>query len=143
MTFVATFRATVDVLSTAEGGRQTPFFSGYRPQFYLQEYQTYNDVRVTLESPNAEQVAPGARCTARITFAYPECIPVLVEPGLSFALNEGSRTVARGTITEIVDTVSESDIRQWRQFREDCLEWLHQRSDKIAPIDQDRRGREE
>jgi elongation factor Tu len=89
------FKATVYVLSKEEGGRHTPFFNGYRPQFYIRT----TDVTGSLNLPEGvEMVMPGDN-----TDISGELItPVAIEKGSRFAIREGGRTVGAGTITEIV-----------------------------------------
>ena len=88
------FKATVYVLSKEEGGRHTPFFNGYRPQFYIRT----TDVTGSLHLPEGvEMVMPGDN-----TDIMGELItPVAIEKGSRFAIREGGRTVGAGTITEI------------------------------------------
>jgi len=90
------FKATVYVLSKEEGGRHTPFFNGYRPQFYIRT----TDVTGSLHLPEGvEMVMPGDN-----TDISGELItPVAIEKGSRFAIREGGRTVGAGTITEIVE----------------------------------------
>jgi elongation factor Tu len=89
------FKATVYVLSKEEGGRHTPFFNGYRPQFYIRT----TDVTGSLHLPEGvEMVMPGDN-----TDINGELItPVAIEKGSRFAIREGGRTVGAGTITEII-----------------------------------------
>jgi elongation factor Tu len=89
------FKATVYVLSKEEGGRHTPFFNGYRPQFYIRT----TDVTGSLNLPEGvEMVMPGDN-----TDITGELItPVAIEKGSRFAIREGGRTVGAGTITEII-----------------------------------------
>jgi elongation factor Tu len=90
------FKAEVYVLSKEEGGRHTPFFNGYRPQFYIRT----TDVTGSLHLPEGvEMVMPGDN-----TDINGELItPVAIEKGSRFAIREGGRTVGAGTITEIVE----------------------------------------
>jgi elongation factor Tu len=84
------------VLSKEEGGRHTPFFSGYKPQFYIRT----TDVTGTLNLPQGvEMVMPGDNIKATIELIY----PVALEPGLRFAIREGGRTVGAGTVTSIIE----------------------------------------
>jgi len=88
------FKAEVYILSKDEGGRHTPFFNGYRPQFYLQT----TDVTGTLNLPEGiEMVMPGDKTTITAELMA----PVAIEKGSRFAIREGGRTVGAGTITEI------------------------------------------
>src|SRR5437762_5690534 len=89
-------KAEVYILSKEEGGRHTPFFNGYRPQFYIRT----TDVTGSLHLPEGvEMVMPGDN-----TAITAELItPVAIEKGARFAIREGGRTVGAGTITEIVE----------------------------------------
>ncbi len=88
--------AQVYVLSKEEGGRHTPFFNGYRPQFYIRT----TDVTGTIELPEGvEMVMPGDNVTMKVRLLY----PVALEPGLRFAIREGGRTVGAGTFTKILE----------------------------------------
>src|SRR5437870_8123771 len=89
------FKAEVYVLSKEEGGRHTPFFNGYRPQFYIRT----TDVTGSLHLPEGvEMVMPGDN-----TQINGELItPVAIEKGSRFAIREGGRTVGAGTITDII-----------------------------------------
>jgi elongation factor Tu len=90
------FKAEVYILSKDEGGRHTPFFNGYRPQFYIRT----TDVTGTLHLPEGvEMVMPGDN-----TAISGELLtPVALEKGARFAIREGGRTVGAGTISEIVE----------------------------------------
>ncbi|MDP2728031.1 MAG: elongation factor Tu, partial [Dehalococcoidia bacterium] len=90
------FEAQVYVLSKEEGGRHTPFFNGYRPQFYLRT----TDVTGTSELPaGVEMVMPGDNVKMKINLIQ----PVALEPELRFAIREGGRTVGAGVITDIIE----------------------------------------
>jgi elongation factor Tu len=90
------FMAEVYILSKEEGGRHTPFFNGYRPQFYIRT----TDVTGTLNLPEGvEMVMPGDNTTISAELM----VPVAIEKGSRFAIREGGRTVGAGTITEIVE----------------------------------------
>jgi elongation factor Tu len=90
------FKAEVYVLSKEEGGRHTPFFNGYRPQFYLRT----TDVTGTMHMPEGvEMVMPGDN----ITITGELITPVALERGAHFAVREGGRTVGAGTVTEIIE----------------------------------------
>ncbi len=92
------FKAEVYVLSKEEGGRHTPFVSGYRPQFFFRT----TDVTGTLNLPaGVEMVMPGDNITMEIELI--EGKPVAMEQGSKFAIREGGRTVGAGTITEVQD----------------------------------------
>src|SRR6266540_1843935 len=89
------FKAEVYILTKEEGGRHTPFFKGYRPQFYLRT----TDVTGVAQLPEGvEMVMPGDNVTLQIELIT----PVAMEKGLRFAIREGGRTVGAGTLTEIV-----------------------------------------
>jgi elongation factor Tu len=90
------FKGEVYILSKEEGGRHTPFFNGYRPQFYIRT----TDVTGVLTLPEGvEMVMPGDNTT--ITGEL--ITPVAIEKGSRFAIREGGRTVGAGTITEILE----------------------------------------
>ncbi len=90
------FRAEAYVLTKEEGGRHTPFFKGYRPQFYFRT----TDVTGVVELPEgAEMVMPGDNISAGVELIT----PIAMEKGLRFAIREGGRTVGAGTITDIVE----------------------------------------
>ncbi|MDP9351360.1 MAG: elongation factor Tu [Chloroflexota bacterium] len=90
-----TFKAQVYVLSREEGGRHTPFFNGYRPQFYVRT----TDVTGSIQLPEGvEMVVPGDN----IEMVVELIVPVAVEEGLNFAIREGGRTVGAGVVTEII-----------------------------------------
>jgi len=88
--------AEVYVLSKEEGGRHTPFFNGYKPQFYIRT----TDVTGSIALPEGvEMVMPGDNITMRIKLIY----PVALEKGLRFAIREGGKTVGAGTISRIIE----------------------------------------
>ena len=90
------FKGEVYVLSKEEGGRHTPFFNGYRPQFYFRT----TDVTGSVKLPEGtEMVMPGDR----VTFEVDLITPVAMDKGLRFAIREGGRTVGAGTVTEILE----------------------------------------
>ena len=90
------FKGEVYVLKKDEGGRHTPFFSGYRPQFYLRT----TDVTGVAELPEGtDMVMPGDNVTMNVELIS----PVAMEKGLRFAIREGSRTIGAGTVAEIVE----------------------------------------
>ncbi|MFZ0629673.1 MAG: EF-Tu/IF-2/RF-3 family GTPase, partial [Acidobacteriaceae bacterium] len=89
------FKGEIYVLSKEEGGRHTPFFNGYRPQFYFRT----TDVTGSAKLPaGTEMVMPGDNIALEIELHT----PVAMEKGLRFAIREGGRTVGAGTITEIL-----------------------------------------
>ena len=88
------FAAQVYVLSKDEGGRHTPFFKGYRPQFYFRT----TDVTGTVELPeNVEMVMPGDNIDMQVNLIS----PIAMDEGLRFAIREGGRTVGAGVVTKI------------------------------------------
>lgn len=90
------FKAEVYVLSKEEGGRHTPFFTNYRPQFYFHT----TDVTGVVQLPaGVEMVMPGDN----VTFEVELISPVAIEKGLKFTVREGGRTVGAGTVSEIED----------------------------------------
>mgnify|MGYP004447759995 FL=1 len=90
------FKAEVYVLSKEEGGRHTPFFSGYRPQFYFRT----TDITGVINLPeNVEMVMPGDNSQ----FIVELIAPIAMEVGLRFAIREGGRTVGSGVVTEIIE----------------------------------------
>ena len=90
------FKAEVYVLSKDEGGRHTPFFSGYRPQFY---FRTTDITGVVTLEEGVEMVMPGDNATFNVEMIH----PIAMEVGLRFAIREGGRTVGAGVVTEIVE----------------------------------------
>ncbi|MEE8442636.1 MAG: elongation factor Tu, partial [Dehalococcoidia bacterium] len=89
-----TARGQVYVLSKDEGGRHTPFFNGYKPQFFIRT----TDVTGQIELPEGvEMVMPGDNVEMKLTLIY----PVALETGLRFAIREGGRTVGSGVITQV------------------------------------------
>jgi elongation factor Tu len=90
------FKAEVYVLSKEEGGRHTPFFSGYRPQFY---FRTTDVTGVIGLEEGVEMVIPGDNAT----FIVELIAPIAMEQGLRFAIREGGRTVGAGVVSEILE----------------------------------------
>ena len=90
------FKGEVYVLTKDEGGRHTPFFNGYRPQFYL---RTTDVTGVATLPEGVEMVMPGDNVTGVVELIT----PVALEKGLRFAIREGGRTVGAGTIAEILE----------------------------------------
>jgi elongation factor Tu len=90
------FSAEVYVLSKEEGGRHTPFFNGYRPQFYFRT----TDVTGSIELPQGtEMVMPGDNIAMTVTLIA----PIAMEEGLRFAIREGGRTVGAGVVAKIIE----------------------------------------
>ena len=90
------FKAEVYVLTKDEGGRHTPFFNGYRPQFY---FRTTDVTGVVNLEGGAEMVMPGDNITTTIELIT----PIAIEQELRFAIREGGRTVGSGVVTEIIE----------------------------------------
>ena len=90
------FKAEVYVLSKEEGGRHTPFFPGYRPQFY---FRTTDITGIIALEEGVEMVMPGDNATFNVELIH----PIAMEKGLRFAIREGGRTVGAGVVTEIVE----------------------------------------
>ena len=90
------FKGEVYVLKKDEGGRHTPFFSGYRPQFY---FRTTDVTGVATLPEGTEMVMPGDNVQMDVELIS----PVAMEKGLRFAIREGSRTIGAGTVSEIVE----------------------------------------
>ncbi len=90
------FKAEVYVLSKDEGGRHTPFFSNYRPQFF---FRTTDVTGVITLMPGVEMVMPGDNTTIQVELIY----EVAMEQGLRFAIREGGRTIGAGQVTEIIE----------------------------------------
>jgi elongation factor Tu len=89
------FEAQVYILSKEEGGRHTPFFNGYRPQFYVRT----TDVTGSIKLPEGmEMIMPGDNVTMTVELGQ----PVAIEDGLRFAIREGGRTVGAGVVTKII-----------------------------------------
>jgi elongation factor Tu len=91
-----TFKTQVYVLKKEEGGRHTPFFKGYRPQFYIRTMDVTGEVRLP---EGVEMVMPGDNVELEVKLI----VPVALEEGSKFAIREGGRTVGAGVITKIVE----------------------------------------
>jgi elongation factor Tu len=89
------FKSEVYVLKKEEGGRHTPFFTGYRPQFY---FRTTDVTGVANLPEGVEMVMPGDNVAMEIELIQ----PIAMDPGLRFAIREGGRTVGSGVVTEII-----------------------------------------
>ena len=90
------FAAQVYVLKKEEGGRHSPFFKGYRPQFYFRT----TDVTGTIElEEGTEMVMPGDNTTMTVTLIA----PIAMEEGLRFAIREGGHTVGAGVVAKIIE----------------------------------------
>jgi len=90
------FKAQVYVLTKEEGGRHTPFFTGYRPQFYFRTTDVTGDIKLP---DGVEMVMPGDDITMDIALI----MPVALEEGLRFAIREGGHTVGAGVVTKVVE----------------------------------------
>ena len=90
------FKAQVYVLSKEEGGRHTPFFSNYRPQFY---FRTTDVTGIITLEPGVEMVMPGDNTVMTVELIH----PIGIEVGTKFSIREGGRTVGAGSVTEIVE----------------------------------------
>jgi len=90
------FKAEVYVLTKEEGGRHTPFFNGYRPQFY---FRTTDVTGIVQLNEGVEMVMPGDN----VSFSGELIAPIAMEQGVRFAVREGGRTVGAGVVTEIVE----------------------------------------
>ena len=90
------FKAQVYVLSKEEGGRHTPFFSNYRPQFY---FRTTDVTGIINLEPGTEMVMPGDNTVMNVELIH----PIAIEQGTKFSIREGGRTVGAGSVTEIIE----------------------------------------
>lgn len=90
------FKGEVYVLKKEEGGRHTPFFSGYKPQFYFRTTDVTGEIKL---AEGIEMVMPGDNSTFEVNLI----VPIAMQPGLRFAVREGGRTVGAGVVTEIID----------------------------------------
>jgi elongation factor Tu len=90
------FKAETYILTKEEGGRHTPFFKGYRPQFY---FRTTDVTGAVILPEGVEMVMPGDNVTMDVTLIT----PIALEAGLRFAIREGGRTVGAGVVTEIIE----------------------------------------
>ena len=90
------FKGEVYVLKKEEGGRHTPFFNGYRPQFYFRTTDVTGDLKLP---DGVEMCMPGDNIQMEITLIT----PIAIETGLRFAIREGGRTVGSGVVTEIIE----------------------------------------
>jgi elongation factor Tu len=88
------FKAEVYVLTAKEGGREKPFFTGYRPQFYFRTTDVTGDIKLP---EGTEMVIPGDNVTMDVSLIQ----PIAIEPQLRFAIREGGRTIGSGVVTEV------------------------------------------
>jgi elongation factor Tu len=89
------FKAEIYVLTKEEGGRHTPFFNGYRPQFY---FRTTDVTGIVQLNPGVEMVMPGDN----VSVTGELISPIAMDQGLRFAVREGGKTVGSGVVTEIL-----------------------------------------
>ena len=90
------FDAEVYVLKKEEGGRHTPFFNGYRPQFFIRTLDVTGDIKLP---QGVEMVMPGDNVKMHVKLIT----PVALENGSRFAIREGGRTVGAGVITKVIE----------------------------------------
>ncbi len=90
------FESEIYVLSKEEGGRHTPFFKGYRPQFYFRTTDVTGEIQL---AEGVEMVMPGDNISMNVTLIH----PIAMEEGLRFAIREGGRTVGAGVVAKIVE----------------------------------------
>jgi elongation factor Tu len=90
------FMSEVYVLKKEEGGRHTPFFTGYRPQFYFRTTDITGDIKLP---DGVEMVIPGDNITMQVSLIH----PIAMEEGLRFAIREGGRTVGAGVIVKVIE----------------------------------------
>jgi len=95
------FHAEVYVLTKEEGGRHTPFFAGYKPQFYFRTTDVTGSVLALMsrEGKSAEMCMPGDNITMEVEIIS----PIAMEDGLRFAIREGGRTVGAGVVTKVIE----------------------------------------
>jgi len=89
------FKGRVYVLTKEEGGRHTPFFNGYRPQFYFRTTDVTGEIKL---AQGVEMIMPGDNADLDVKLIY----PIAMEKGLRFAIREGGRTVGAGVVTDII-----------------------------------------
>ncbi|MFM8543596.1 MAG: EF-Tu/IF-2/RF-3 family GTPase, partial [Vulcanococcus sp.] len=95
------FEGEVYVLKKEEGGRHTPFFAGYRPQFYIRTTDVTGQITAFTDDDgnNVEMVMPGDR----IKMSAELICPVAIEQGMRFAIREGGRTIGAGVVSKIIE----------------------------------------
>jgi translation elongation factor EF-Tu-like GTPase len=109
--YLVDIEAEITFLTTEEGGRKTPAYSGYRPQFYYDGH----DWDAVQNYVNVKEVYPGQTVITQLSFASPECHFGKLYPGKEFLIREGQKIVGRGKITKILDlekSAKESEIRR-------------------------------
>ena len=89
------YKRQVYILTKEEGGRHTPFFKGYKPQFYFRTTDVTGEVELPADK---EMVMPGDTVTFKVSLQA----PIAMEQGLRFAIREGGRTVGAGVVTKII-----------------------------------------
>jgi elongation factor Tu len=101
------FEAEVYILAKEEGGRHTPFFPGYRPQFFVRTTDVTGTIAAFTadDGSAAEMVMPGDRIKMTVELIY----PVAIEEGMRFAIREGGRTVGAGVVSKILETEKEKE----------------------------------
>ncbi|MEN9254263.1 MAG: elongation factor Tu, partial [Gloeomargarita sp. SZTDM-1c_bins_89] len=94
------FEAEVYVLTKEEGGRHTPFFAGYKPQFYVRTTDVTGTIKAYTsdDGKNVEMVMPGDRVRMTVELIH----PIAIEQGMRFAIREGGRTIGAGVVTKII-----------------------------------------
>jgi elongation factor Tu len=94
------FEGEVYVLTEKEGGRKTPFFAGYRPQFYVRTTDVTGTIKTFTadDGTNSEMVMPGDRIKMNVELIS----PIAIEQGMRFAIREGGRTIGAGVVSKIV-----------------------------------------
>ena len=129
------FKAEVYVLKKEEGGRHTPFFTGYRPQFY---FRTTDVTGVAKLPEGTEMVMPGDNVQMEIELIQ----PIAMDQGLRFAIREGGRTVGSGVVTEVVQVATAGYCVGSSAWRADSREinrydlyWGGPRNPGLAPFD--------
>ncbi|SHK35642.1 EF-Tu C-terminal domain-related protein, partial [Tepidibacter formicigenes] len=90
------FKAEIYVLKKEEGGRHTPFFDGYRPQFYFRTTDVTGAIKL---AEGTEMIMPGDNTSVTVELIA----PIAMEEGLRFAIREGGRTVASGVVASIIE----------------------------------------
>ena len=90
------FNAETYILSKEEGGRHTPFFSGYRPQFYVRTTDVTGEAKL---GQGVEMIMPGDNANIEVTLIT----PIALEEGLRFAVREGGHTVGAGVVTKVLE----------------------------------------
>ena len=97
------FEGNVYVLSKEEGGRHTPFFAGYRPQFYFRTTDVTGAITelVAQDGSKAEMCMPGDNIKVKVELIAEQ--PIAMDDGLRFAIREGGKTVGSGVVTKVIE----------------------------------------